>query len=151
MGQEKYEEGIKLYEQVLEINPENPNIQFNLIIAQARMVFEPFSGVAEIIIRDSDGRLVGYMQTEKITLNNVTLAQEAVDKFPKKIITHGDQKSEVITIKNLRYVDTELVAGKTFVYGRSDTTPFITTSHWGYPITYGDQIYTNYIIETPIE
>jgi len=150
VGQEKYEQAISLYEKVLEINPDDEISIKNLALAKKKLEFKPFDGNAEIILRDSDGGLVGFLYASALQLNNATIAQQMLDISPKKKITRDGQELEITTMKQLGTVRDDTVMAKTYIYGQKGQ-PFVQTMHWGYPVTYGDTVHTTYVISNVVQ
>jgi len=150
IGQEKYEQAISLYENVLEINPDDEITIRNLELAKQKLEFKPFDGNAEIILRDSNGGLVGLLYASALHLENATLATERLDVSPKKTITRDGQEFEIITMKQLGHVTFDTVIAKTYIYSQEGQ-PFLQTMHWGYPVVSGDTINTTYVISRTVQ
>ena len=103
--------------------------------------------IVQIQIRDSNENLVGYIETDRITVQNLESLFMILDDMSKnsentKIMNIDDKKYQVITgVGNANYVSDTIVSlsaitddGQTIVYANYD----------GFPIRTGDIVITNW-------
>ena len=103
--------------------------------------------IVQIEIRDSNENLVGYIETDRITVQNLESLSIILDDMSKnsentKIMNIDDKKYQVITgVGNANYVSDTIVSlsaitddGQTIVYANYD----------GFPIRTGDIVITTW-------
>ena len=108
--------------------------------------------IVQIQIRDSNQNLVGYIETDRITVQDleqlsVILDDMSINSENTKILTVDDKKYEVITgVGNAEYISETVVSlsaitndGKTIVYANYD----------GFPVREGDIVITTWTMIRP--
>jgi len=108
--------------------------------------------IVQIQLRDSSENLVGYIETDRITVINfeeISLILDDMSKNPKntKIITIDDKKYQIITgIGDAQYTSDNTVSlsgitndGETLIYA----------NYGGFPIRAGDLVYTSWTMVRP--
>jgi len=108
--------------------------------------------IVQIQLRDSSENLVGYIETDQITVLNfeeISLILDDMSKNPKntKIITIDDKKYQIITgIGDAQYTSDNTVSlsgitndGETLIYA----------NYGGFPIRAGDLVYTSWTMVRP--
>jgi len=108
--------------------------------------------IVQIQLRDSSENLVGYIETDQITVLNfeeISLILDDMSTNPKntKIITIDDKKYQIITgIGDAQYTSDNTVSlsgitndGETLIYA----------NYGGFPIRAGDLVYTSWTMVRP--
>ena len=106
----------------------------------------------QIQIRDSNNSLVGYIETDRITVSNLEILSDILDDMSTnpentKTISIDDKKYQVITgIGDAKYtVDT--VASMSFITNDGESVVF--ANHDGIPIREGDSIISTWTMIRP--
>ena len=108
--------------------------------------------IAQIQIRDSNENLVGYIETDRITVLNLDEFSEILDEMsanPKntKIITVDEKKYQVITgIGDAEYVSDGFVSLSGIT---SDGETLVYANYGGFPIRTGDLVFTTWTMIRP--
>ena len=108
--------------------------------------------ILQIQIRDSNQNLVGYIETDRVTVLNFEELSQILDDMSAnpentKILTINDKKYEVITgVGNAEYVADTTVSlsgitndGETLVYA----------NYGGFPVRSGDLVFTTWTMVRP--
>ena len=107
----------------------------------------------QIQLRNSDGNLAGYIETDRIVINDFEALSKNLDKIPKdteqrKTITVDGKQLEIITGESLVRHQTETVVSLTAISGESGILAF--ANHDGYPVKVGDEVLSTWTIIRPI-
>ena len=171
-----YGEALPYFDRVLELDPENQvainskkDIQTYPITTESPPgdKVTTMAAYLQLNIRDSNGNLVNYIETERIFMKNLTRFNHFLDLFGSgeynddssvreatisiahKNVTKNGQDLQLVTIRNFgNYFGQELSAAKTILYMNS--TWQIYGDHDGYPIRYGDNFDILWNIWRPI-
>jgi len=145
---EKYEEAIELYNRILEIDPDNVSAIGNRRIAFEAIGIEyiknsKFIAYVQIEIRNSQGNLVGYLESDVIKYLPHSLTDEFLDSYPvKDVVSKKDQSYEVRKILQTQYIEKDDFVGATRLQS-PDTKPYFTlffASHHGITLEKGDTV-----------
>ena len=108
--------------------------------------------IVQIQIRDSNENLVGYIETDRVTVQNLQELSVILDSMSKnientKIVTIDEKKYQVITgIGDAKYtVDT--VASMSFITNDGESVVF--ANHDGIPIREGDSVISTWTMIRP--
>ena len=108
--------------------------------------------IVQIQIRDSSENLMGYIETDRITIENLDELFEILDKMsenPKnlKIITIDATEYQVITgIGNAEFVSDKLVSRSAIT---NDGKPLAYANYDGFPVKSGDLAITTWTMIRP--
>ena len=149
--QEKYYEASVIFEKVLTVIPDDP-IALHHILNFTSKGYKSVDGTLEVIIRNPQGNLMGYIKTTNIVVLDHPIAKEKIDEWSfKKILNRDGQDFEVFqkvienvieeenSMSQIRYVDPD-----------QQQVLLITKTH-GFPIDKGDMITLVFTIFRPIE
>ena len=145
---ERYEEAIDLYNRILEINPDNLAAIDNRRIAFEAIGIEyiknsKFIAYVQIEIRNSQGNLVGYLESDVIKYLPHSLTDEFLDSYPvKEVVSKKDQSYEVRKILKTQYIEKDDFVGATILQSH-DTKPYFTlffAAHHGITLEKGDTV-----------
>ena len=171
-----YGDALPYFDRVLELDPENQvainskkDIQTYPITTESPLgdKVTTMAAYLQLNIRDSNGNLVNYIETERIIVKNLTSFNHFLDSFgsgefnddspiteatisiANKNVTKNGQDLQLVTIRHFgNYFGQELSAAKTILYMNS--TWQIYGDHDGYPIRYGDNFDILWNIWRPI-
>jgi hypothetical protein len=108
--------------------------------------------IVQIQIRDSNETLVGYIETDRITVQNLAelsgiLDNMSTDSENTKIITIDDKKYQVITgVGDAKYFSDKFVSMSTITnYDK----PIVSANYDGFPIRAGDSVLTTWTMIRP--
>ena len=91
-----FDDAIPYFKKVLEIDPNHENALEVLDFLTREFSFIPVDGILEVIIRDSNQNLVGYIKTNEIRILDHKIATEYVQSWPvKQIITRDGKNYQV--------------------------------------------------------
>lgn len=103
--------------------------------------------IIQVEIRDPNENLVGYIETDRVTVNDLDQLLIILDEMssnPKnsKIITIDDTKYRVITgVGNAKYISDTYVSMSVIT---NDDQPIVYANYDGFPIRTGDKIITTW-------
>jgi hypothetical protein len=108
---------------------------------------------AQIVIQDSSGNLVSYLESERASVSNLWLLNEVIDKnpdvFSKTLVTNGGgqnfdliKATDTITHTSATIVSSDLISTQV----GKDTIILVTAFHDGYPVVAGDKVTTYWTI-----
>ena len=108
--------------------------------------------IVQIQIRDSNQNLVGYIETDRITVLNFEELSQILDDMSAnsentKIVTIGDKKYQVITgVGNAEYVSNTLVSLSGIT---NDGESLAYANYSGFPVKSGDSVLTTWTMIRP--
>ena len=108
--------------------------------------------IVQIQLRDSSENLVGYIETDQITVLNfeeISLILDDMSTNPEntKILTINDKKYQVITgVGNAEYVSDTTVSLSGIT---NDGESLVYANYGGFPIRAGDLVYTTWTMVSP--
>ena len=171
-----YGYALPYFDRVLELDPENQvainskkDIQTNPIKTESPLgdKVTTMAAYLQLNIRNSNGNLVNYIETERIFVQNLTRFNQLLDSLgsgelndespvteatisiTNKNVTKNGQDLQLVTIRNFgNYFGQELSVSKTIFYLNS--TLHIYADHDAYPIRYGDNVDILWNIWRPI-
>jgi len=139
IGEEKYYEAFVIFGKVLKIEPDDANALIGYPLAKSTM-FAGVDGIADIIIRDSNGYLVGYLRTTNIGILN----SESVANELKSLLEAEDYAQIEINVNLHMKVDTAIT--QTSFAPEGMEVPLFTSKHPAYPVTEGDTVTAHFTI-----
>ncbi|MDE1868031.1 MAG: hypothetical protein KGI08_10035 [Thaumarchaeota archaeon] len=107
---------------------------------------------AQLVIRDSSGHLVSYIETSRVVVHNATkfnqMIDNNIDRFKRTVINSGGRDFEVFqlnasivhqspTIVSQNLIDMTTIAGRELLAA---------ADHDGYPVVAGDNVTTYWTI-----
>jgi hypothetical protein len=100
----------------------------------------------QIQVRDSNGVLVSYMETHRITVTDLAKLNLLLDQnspvFEKSIVTNGDQKFEVIKATDMVVISSGTIVSQNMMSGTNGQYSIVlaVADHDGYPVVPGDKV-----------
>ena len=143
VSQNKIYEGLIYYQRVLDIDPQNFFVLENISRITEFFPYKNFDGFVEIVIRNSDNQLVGYLKTDTL----IIFDHPEVFKFikqqalPKKILINGTT-TDVLQMSNVNSFSIDAIRSTTgFASTVIPTTFLIYVPTFQYAISSGDQVF----------
>lgn len=107
---------------------------------------------AQILIQDSSGNLVAYMEPKTITVTDIDALNKIIDQRPdlfhKSTITIADNNYDLIKTTNIVQHSYASVVSRNsidYIIGNS-AVPLVVVVHDGYPVVPGDKVTTYWTI-----
>jgi len=149
--QEKYYEASIIFEKVLTVIPDDP-IALHHILNFTSKGYKSVDGTLEIIIRNPQGHLTGYIKTTDIIVLDHLVAKENIDEWPvKEIINRNGQDVQVSQLVTENVVEEENSYSKIYHSDLDKQQVLIITKHHGFPVDRGDVVTLVFTIFRPIE
>lgn len=150
----KYEQAIELFNRVLELDPENETV-----IENRRVVIEAielkhiknskYMAWVQIEIRNSDGSLVGFFETDVIKFLPLSMTDEFLNTYPvSNQVSENSKTFEVRKIIQTKLIEKDDFVGVT-VLQSPNTKPFFTlflSSHHGFTFAKNDTVKVTWTI-----
>ena len=107
----------------------------------------------QVQVRDSNGNLAGYIETDRIFVVDFEKLSKNLDSIPKdsenrKTIVIDGKSLEIITGEGLKIHSSETVVSLTAISGESGVLAF--ANHDGYPVKVGDEALSTWTIIRPV-
>lgn len=140
--QDKFYEATSYFYRALQLDPSNEFLNEAIKHAKNGVGYLEADGYTEIIIRNSQGQLIGYLKDTIFQILNHELATNYISDWPiEKQIVRNEQNYEVLKKIETKVTHSDSVMGR---YGTfDDVNPeilLILTTHWGYKFNEGDEI-----------
>jgi len=162
---EKVFEGISYFDKAFELKHDFPGIMFLKTLASDSIPYIPIEGTLKTMIRDSDGRLVSYVEGYDIKFLNQTVTYQYLSGWDKRMISRDGQDYQVFenvinkpvtnnTMPELyagKYPDVFIGATGLKIFAKETFyDPIITHHHHGYIVTPGDSFIHSWTIIIPV-
>lgn len=105
----------------------------------------------QIEVRDSNGNLSAYIETDRVVITDFEKLSENLDQTSdenKQVITVDGQKLEVITGAGIARHQSDTVVSLSAISGESGVVAF--ANHDGYPVKSGDEAKSTWTIVRPV-
>ena len=115
---------------------------------------QPVDGFLEIIVRDSNGRLISYLKTDNLHLSDLEIAKNFVDNWPiKKVITRNDGEFKVLQRVTTQDIDYGKAIGDTGIYLNLEEIKIwiLMALHNQFLVEKGDTVTNIYTIFRPVD
>ena len=109
----------------------------------------------QIKVQDSNGNLVSYLESSRITILDVTKLNHLLDQdspvFQKSLVTNGNQKFEVIKANDTEIHPSATIVSENMISASNGQTSQVlaTVDHDGYPVVKGDRVTAYWTIIRP--
>jgi len=151
---DKNYESLKYFYSALELEPNAPLVQAKIDDAKSKLRYKLTDGMLEIIVRDPDGNLAGYLKTDKnFTILTHEVGEEIKYTWPvKKIVTRDGQKYEVRQGDLGGIIDSVKFLGQFGMGLKPLEDVYIIFVHYhGYVANVGDSFTYRFTIYVPVE
>lgn len=123
----------------------------NGIESMQRANYEEVDGTLGITIRNSENRLVGYIETTNIKVLDHAIAEKEIEQWAKKIISRNGQDFQAFQFEQKTVYEKDRVESSFRIYLPVEQVDMIIGSHYGYIIEKGDTVSIVLTIFKPIE
>ena len=107
----------------------------------------PKSNIAiylQIKVENSDGALVSYLETDRVTINDYASLKALLDLntpvLHKKMVMVGGQKYELIKATSSLVASYPTIVSENFISGSNENSKSVIAEHDGFPIEKGDKL-----------
>jgi len=154
-GQGSYHEAFSYFDQVLQMNPEHIVAEENVKYVLKVIGHKKLDGFIDVKIHDLQGKLVGHLRIDKMTILNHTIGKNLIDEWPvTKVITRGGQDYEVLQYEKSKSVKVNLYSGGAEHYGikypYAENAWVIYANYWQYRVHEGDTVTFVYTLFRPL-
>lgn len=110
---------------------------------------------AQIVIQDSNGNLVAYLESARIDITDLNTLSKLIDQNPnvfhKSAIALDDQRYDLIKATSvIVHSSATIVSGETISNSNGPTTEILAqANHDGYPVVSGDKVTTYWTMLRP--
>jgi hypothetical protein len=110
----------------------------------------------QIQVRNKDGMLVSYMESDRVLIVDQKILDELLDKGGESIIKSiqrvNERNFEIIKGYGVLNHDSDMVVSKTAIHTLQDPPSILAIAdHDGYPVTKGDQVISVWTIIRPVD
>ncbi|HEU5221614.1 MAG TPA: hypothetical protein VFU58_06095 [Candidatus Nitrosotalea sp.] len=111
----------------------------------------------QVKVENSDGALVAYLETDKVTVTDYAKLSSLLDTnspiLHKKIVSTGNQKYELIKATAVQVYPSDTIVSLNLISAQQDNTPdklLAYADHDGYPVVKGDKATAYWTILRPV-
>jgi hypothetical protein len=110
---------------------------------------------AQIVIQDANGNLVAYLESGRVTINDLDALNKLIDQnadiFQKSTLTINNQNYDLIKAKDVVIHSSATIVSENTISGSNGVNKVVLVSvtYDGYPVVKGDKVTTYWTILRP--